>query len=407
LLIKNKAGCIMKILVLNSGSSSLKYAVFNMQNQQMLITGVIECISENASQHHYQLAGIADKQSKLIQVDNHAQGLQIIFANLASLGIIADVNELSCIGHRVVHGGEKFCQPTLVTDDVLEAIRQMVPLAPLHNPANIIGIEGAIAYAPNVPQVAVFDTAFHQTMPDYAYQYAVPQSWYKEQGVRRYGFHGTSHGYVVKQAAAHLAMPLESINAISLHLGNGASIAAIQGGKSIDTTMGMTPLEGLIMGTRSGDLDPAIIFYLQKQLKLSSAEIETALNKQSGLKGLCAENDMRRVHALADGGDEQAQLALAMVSYRIKKYIGAYAAILGRIDALIFTGGIGEHDACLRASCCSELGILGIEIEAVKNQQTKGDISEISADLSTVKLLVIATNEELEIAEQSKACVLN
>jgi len=393
----------MKILVLNSGSSSLKYAVFNMQTQQMLITGVIERIAEEQSSHHYQLSG-GDWKSELIHIETHTQGLERIFACLSELDVMSDANDLSCIGHRVVHGGEKFCQPTLITSDVLNAIRQMVPLAPLHNPANIIGIEGAMAYAPNTPQVAVFDTAFHQTMPDYAYQYAIPQAWYKEQGVRRYGFHGTSHYYVVKQAAQHLSIPLESLNAISLHLGNGASMAAIQGGKSIDTSMGMTPLEGLIMGTRSGDLDPAIIFYLQKQLKLSSAEIENALNKQSGLKGLCAENDMRRVHELADSGDQQAQLALAMVSYRIKKYIGAYAAVLGRLDVIIFTGGIGEHDAWIRESCCSALDILGIAIDTDKNEQVQGAITSIAAH-NSVNILVIATNEELEIAQQAKACI--
>ena len=280
----------------------------------------------------------------------------------------------------------------------------MIPLAPLHNPANITGIEEAMAYAVGVPQVAVFDTAFHQTLPAHAYQYAVPQQWYTEHRVRRYGFHGTSHFYVAKQAAHYLEQSLDSLNLITLHLGNGASMTAISAGKSIDTTMGMTPLEGVMMGTRSGDLDPAIVFYLNRQ-GLSNIDIEAALNKQSGLKGVCGENDMRTVHQMAESGDQLAQLALAMYSYRIKKYIGAYTAVLGKVDALVFTGGIGEHDAWLRKQCCSELSVLGIEIDAEKNRFVQGDLSEINQSGSLVKVLVIATNEELEIAQQAECCV--
>jgi len=392
----------MKILVLNSGSSSIKYALFTMQNQQSLITGVIECIAEPESIHRYCYA--QKSQSKTLAIENHQQGLQAIFDVLTALAVINQASDLYCIGHRVVHGGEQFCQPTLVNPQVLDEIKKMVPLAPLHNPANIIGIEAASAYAEGVPQVVVFDTAFHQTIPDYAYQYAVPRAWYTEKGIRRYGFHGTSHFYVAKQAAQCLGKPLEQVNLITLHLGNGGSMTAIASGKSIDTTMGMTPLEGLIMGTRSGDIDPAIIFYLNR-LGMSSESIDTALNKQSGLKGLCGENDMRTIHTMAESGDKSAQLALAMYSYRIKKYIGAYYAVLGHVDALVFTGGIGEHDAWLRASCCAELEALGIIIDSEKNQQAHKDINEINQVSSRVKVLVVATNEELEIAQQAQHCV--
>ena len=312
--------------------------------------------------------------------------------------------DLLCIGHRVVHGGEKFSQPTLIDDSVLAEIIKMIPLAPLHNPANIMGIEEAMSHAQGIPQVAVFDTAFHQTMPAYAYQYAVPHEWYLEKGVRRYGFHGTSHFYVAKQAAAYLKKPLESLNMITLHLGNGASMAAIVAGKSIDTTMGMTPLEGIMMGTRCGDLDPAIVFYLNRT-GLSNEAIDTALNKQSGLKGLCGENDMRTVHEMAEAGDELAQLALAMYSYRIKKYIGAYFAVLGHVDALVFTGGIGEHDAWLREQCCAQLNALGIAIDQDKNALAQGEMSEINQENFALKILVIATDEELEIAQQALLCV--
>jgi len=392
----------MKILVLNSGSSSIKYALFTMQNQQSLITGVIECIAEPESIHRYCYA--QKNQRKTLAIENHQQGLQAIFDVLTALAVINQASDLYCIGHRVVHGGEQFCQPTLVNPQVLDEIKKMVPLAPLHNPANITGIEAATAYAEGVPQVAIFDTAFHQTIPDYAYQYAVPRAWYTEKGIRRYGFHGTSHFYVAKQAAQCLGKPLEQVNLITLHLGNGGSMTAIASGKSIDTTMGMTPLEGLIMGTRSGDIDPAIIFYLNR-LGMSSESIDTALNKQSGLKGLCGENDMRAIHTMAGSGDKSAQLALAMYSYRIKKYIGAYYAVLGHVDALVFTGGIGEHDAWLRASCCAELEALGIVIDSEKNQQVHKDINEINQVSSRVKVLVVATNEELEIAQQAQHCV--
>lgn len=394
----------MKVLVLNSGSSSIKYALFDMQSQLSEITGVIECIAESESVHKYQYKSenSEQKQSFNLEVKDHQQGLQVIFSTLSELALIQQIEDLLCIGHRVVHGGEKFCQPVIVDDSVLAEIKKMVPLAPLHNPANITGIEAAREYAQGIPQVAVFDTAFHQTMPEYAFRYALPEEWYKQQGVRRYGFHGTSHFYVAKQAAVYLKKPLESLNLITLHLGNGASMAAIASGESVDTSMGMTPLEGLMMGTRSGDLDPAILFYLNRNLGLSNDQIDNALNKQSGLKGICGENDMRAVHKMADEGDQAAQLALAIYSYRIKKYIGAYTAVLGKVDALVFTGGIGEHDAWLRAQCCSNLSALGVEVDSERNQTEQ---IEINKESSLVKVLVIATNEELEIAQQAQFCI--
>jgi len=397
----------MKILVLNSGSSSIKYALFEMSTNTAEITGIIERIASKESAHQYKLAVNHGLQAPKLtdEIQNHQQGLHAIFKLLSKLNLIKQVSDLQCIGHRVVHGGETFCQPTLITDEVLAEIKQVSSLAPLHNPANILGIEEAIRFAENIPQIAIFDTAFHQSMPDYAFQYAVPHEWYTKFSVRRYGFHGTSHFYVAKQAAKALDVPLESLNIISLHLGNGASMSAIKQGKSIDTSMGMSPLEGLIMGTRSGDLDPAIIFYLQDELSFTSSDIQQALNKQSGLKGICNENDMRAVHELANSGDTQAQLALAMVSYRIKKYIGAYFAVLGRVDALVFTGGIGENDAELRVNCCSELALLGIAVDENKNQQLTGDVCSIQQEAMPVKILVIATNEELEIALQAKACI--
>lgn len=329
----------------------------------------------------------------------------MITSILRETGALANPGELSGIGHRVVHGGEKFKEPTRITPEVLAAIQALIPLAPLHNPANLLGIEVALESAPSVPQVAIFDTAFHQSLPPYAYRYAIPRKLYEAHQVRRYGFHGTSHRYVAKKAAEFLGRPLDSLNLISLHLGNGASAAAIQNGKCIDTSMGLTPLEGLIMGTRCGDLDPAIIFYLGRETGLSSKEVETILNKESGLKGICGANDMRTVGELAAGGDPEAQLAIRMYCYRIKKYIGAYHAALGPLDALIFTGGIGEHASFIRQGCCAGLAHLGLELDQEKNRGLRDGDAALESRDSRVKILVIPTNEELEIAEQTMVCL--
>ncbi len=396
----------MKILVLNAGSSSIKYCLFEMTQQTMLMTGLIERIGESTSAHRYSLNG-ATQQITETSIANHQQALQELFAMLSASGVLPDSRELSCIGHRVVHGGEHFRQPALINEHVLQQIEATIALAPLHNPANLLGIQESMRQMGDIPQIAVFDTAFHQTLPDYAYRYALPTSLYTEHGVRRYGFHGTSHRYVARLAAEYLGKAPEKTNLITLHLGNGASVTAIENGRSIDTSMGMTPLEGLMMGTRCGDIDPAIHFYLSRTLNMSNEAIESMMNKSSGCKGVCGENDMRAIHKLAEAGDEAARLALDMYAYRIKKYIGAYVAALGRVDALVFTGGIGENDAKLREQCCANLTALGIAIDSAKNLNYTRPVDDISAGDSPTAVLVIATHEELEIAIQARECLEN
>ena len=394
----------MKVLVINSGSSSIKYRLFDMRDKSVLAAGMLEQIGEAVSRLIHRSGDERGKKAEIVKtqtVENHRAGFQLIDAVLNESGAAHDSRELYGIGHRVVHGGEKFREPTIINPQVVATIRELIPLAPLHNPSNLLGIEVALAAAPHVPQVAVFDTAFHQSIPPWAFRYALPQNLYEDHQVRRYGFHGTSHGYVAKKAALHLSRALDSVNLITLHLGNGASVTAIENGRSIDTSMGMTPLEGLIMGTRSGDIDPAIIFYLGSQAGYATNEIESLLNKQSGLRGICGVNDMREIGRLADQGDEMARLAIDMYCYRIKKYIGAYCAALGRVDALVFTGGIGENAADIRAQCCQGLTRLGLELDADKNGRTGRGIFEIQSETATAKILVVPTNEELEIAEQT------
>ena len=351
-----------------------------MDGKDVLASGTVERIGED-------------------KVATHEDALKIVKKRLQESNVLEDWNELDAIGHRVVHGGEHFHKPTIIDDEVIEKIDFLTSLAPLHNPANILGIKVAINHAPNVAQVAVFDTAFHQSIPKYAYMYALPYKMYEKYGVRRYGFHGTSHNYVASEASKFLNKEYSESNFISLHLGNGSSITAIKNGKSIDTSMGMTPLEGLIMGTRSGDIDPQIIIYLAKELNMSIDEIDVMLNKKSGLLGVSGVSDMREIQA---SNDEKAKLALDMVVYRLKKYIGSYAVILRRVDALIFTGGIGEHSEIIRKNVCDELDILGISIDSDKNKNVKKDIVDISTNGSKSKVLVISTNEELEIALQTQ-----
>jgi acetate kinase len=398
----------MKILVINSGSSSIKYQLFDMVDKSVLAAGLLEQIGEIGScLTHWTRSRQNDKQEliKAQPTENHQAGFELIGRVLEESGALSDPGELSGIGHRVVHGGEKFRQPTLIDSEVIEAIRGLIPLAPLHNPANLLGIEVALASARRVPQVAVFDTAFHQSIPSHAARYALPEELYAVHGVRRYGFHGTSHFYVAKQAAIYLKRPLTSLNLITLHLGNGASVTAIKAGKSVDTSMGMTPLEGLVMGTRSGDLDPAIIFYLGRLTGDSPQELETMLNQQSGLKGICGFNDMRQIEQLVAEGNTAAKLAIDMYCYRIKKYIGAYFAALGRLDALVFTGGIGENAAAIRSHCCSGLSQLGIIVDEKKNGPKVGKTIEIQSVKANVRVLVISTDEELEIAKQTEECI--
>ena len=382
-----------------------------MKEQLVLVSGLAEKIGETSSiLTHTKI--LADKKN-LTKINedricDHRDGLIQITDLLVDpeYGAIRDKSEISAIGHRIVHGGETFISPTIITEKVIDAIKKNIPLAPLHNPPNLTGIEVARSIFPNSPHVAVFDTAFHQTIPPKAFLYALPYDLYKKERVRRYGFHGTSHSYVAERCAEYLNRPLKELNLITIHLGNGASIAAIKNGACIDTSMGMTPLEGLVMGTRCGDLDPAIPFFLADHLKMSLKEIDRLLNKESGLKGICGTNDMREVIEKKNKGDKPAKTAIEIYCYRIKKYIGAYFAVLGGLDALIFTAGIGENAPDIRKGCCSGLIRLGIEINNTKNYQTGKGLREINPSDSKVKVLIIPTNEELQIALETKKVIM-
>lgn len=394
----------MNILVINSGSSSLKYCLFEMDGQVELAAGVIERIGEPNGRHHHRWCsetGELKTVERANRCSNHAQALAVADATLRETVSDARLHSIVGIGHRVVHGGEAFQAATLITADVIEVIRRLVPLAPLHNPANLLGIEGCARLYPSVPQAAVFDTAFHQTMPAHAYRYAVPQDFYFKHLVRRYGFHGTSHAYVARRTAQHLGRDPSTLNLITLHLGSGASATAIAAGKSVDTSMGLTPLEGLVMGTRCGDIDPAVLFYIGRVTGWDNTRIEAVLNESSGVKGLCGANDMREVIARAEAGDAAARLALSVFCYRIRKYIGAYLAVLGAIDALVFTGGIGENRPEVRALTCAGLEKLGISLDERRNALPVEQVSEIQASEADVKILVVQTNEELEIAHET------
>jgi len=400
----------MKILVLNSGSSSLKFELFMKLDLSVLASGMIENIGAAKSTARLFFIDSSGRDKELdrsVAVADHRGAITVMGEMLQESGTLVDMGDLAGIGHRVVHGGEAFHEPIRIDERVIKAIEKLIPLAPLHNPANLMGIRVAMGQAAQVPQVAVFDTAFHQSIPEHAYLYAIPYDLYEKQKVRRYGFHGTSHAYVARQAAAYLSKPIEELNIITLHLGNGASAAAIRGGKCIDTSMGMTPLEGLIMGTRSGDLDPAILFYLGRESGMDMDTLDTLLNKESGLKGICGENDMRTISKIAEKGDHQAQLALTMFCYRLKKYIGSYMAALGGVDCIVFTGGIGENSAIVRQQSCSGLEGLGIHLDEKKNSMRKKGIMEIQATDSRVKLLLIPTDEEYEIASQTLQVIDN
>jgi len=389
----------MKILVLNSGSSSIKCQYFI--DQKSIASVLVERIGEAES--HSQINYADKKKSDTASVANHHQALNRILSLLKKSNVLTSIEELDAVGHRVVHGGEIFKEPTLINEDVIQTIRSLIPLAPLHNPANLEGIEVLHNTYPDLVQVAVFDTAFHQTMPDYSYTYPLPHEMSKEYNIRRYGFHGTSHAYVAKESAKMIKKPLGSLNLITLHLGNGASATAIKAGESIDTSMGLTPLEGLMMGTRSGDIDPAIIPYLAHNSKMDIDDIDKMLNKESGLKGICGTNDMREVVEQAEQNDALAILALEMYTYRIKKYIGAYTVALGRVDAIVFTGGIGEHAVKVREMVCKDLyDSIGLEIDSKQNRRSSTDNREIQSAKSKIKLFIIPTNEELEIVLQTE-----
>jgi acetate kinase len=399
----------MKILVINTGSSSIKYQLFEMEDHRVLASGLLEKIGESTSRLSHKTKELDEPILIEKQIADHKIGMEEIDTLLTDpkVGVIKKSSELKAIGHRVVHGGEAFHEPTLITDEVISAIKEHTPLAPLHNPANLTGIESAISLFKGVPQIAVFDTAFHQSLPAHAFRYALPNEYYEKLKVRRYGFHGTSHLFVSKAAAELLGKGLDNLNLITAHLGNGASIAAVKNGKSVDTSMGMTPLEGLIMGTRSGDIDPAIHFYLAEHSNLEFMEINKVLNKQSGLKGLVGINDMRDIFQKMTEGDPKAALAVEMYAYRIKKYIGAYYAALGSVDAIVFTAGIGENSPQIRELALNSMQSLGIEIDKEKNDIKEKRAREIQSENSKIKILVIPTNEELEIAIQSAEVISN
>jgi acetate kinase len=400
----------MKILVLNCGSSSLKYQLIDMTTHAVMCSGLAERIGEDMGQITHKAYPGMDNQ-KVISVEKPFKDHTAALGSCAELitggeAPVAAPSEIGAIGHRVVHGGEAFRQPTIITPEVVETIKKFCALAPLHNPAGLMGIEAATALYPGVRQVAIFDTAFHGTIPDYAYLFAIPYELYEELGIRRYGFHGTSHGYVAKKLAQVVGKPFEKTSCITVHLGNGCSMAAVKNGQCVDTSMGLTPLMGLMMGTRSGDVDPSLHAFLSTNKGLTIEQVDTLLNKKSGLKGICGLNDMRDIHAARGKGEKKAELALKMFCYRVKHYIGAYLAALDGCDAVVFTAGIGENDADVRQGCCDTLGAVGVKIDRDRNYGFKrGLITKISTDDSPVAVYIIPTNEELEIATQTNSLV--
>lgn len=396
----------MKILVLNCGSSSIKYALYNMDDQSVITSGGIEKI------------GLTDSFIKLkvngqkVQIDapvpEHTAGVELIFKVLTTgdYAVLNDLHELGAVGHRMVHGGEKFSKSVLLTPEVMEQFAACNDLAPLHNPANIKGVNAVSKLLPELPQVGVFDTAFHQTMPDYAYMYALPYELYKEQGVRRYGFHGTSHRYVSQRVCEYLGIKAEGLKLITCHIGNGGSITAVKDGKSVDTSMGLTPLEGLMMGTRCGDIDAGAVTFLMDKLQLDTKGLSNLLNKKSGLAGVSGlSSDFRDILAGIADGNERARLAKEMYCYRIKKYIGAYAAAMGGVDVILFTAGAGENQYEVREGATRGLEFLGVKLDDAKNRACRATEAIISADDSKVKVVVIPTDEELMIALDTQALV--
>lgn len=396
----------MVILTLNCGSSSAKYQVYDWDNKDVIAVGIVERIGLEYSTIEQKVDGKETYEARFSS-PTHKEAIELILKMLVDekYGCIRSLAEISAVGHRVLHGGEYFKKSTLVTDEVIEKLKEIIPLGPLHMPANILGIEVARKLMPDVPQAIVMDTAWHQTMPEEAFMYAVPYDWYKKFNVRRYGFHGTSHLYCAKRAAVLLGKENKDTNVIILHIGNGASACAVKNGVCVDTSMGLTPLEGLVMGSRSGDMDPAIIPYICKNTGLTVAEMDTVLNKKSGLVGLCGMSDRRDVHNAAKEGNEMAQLGIDMECYRIRKYIGAYAAVLGHVDAIVFTAGVGEMGEHVRKGACEGLEGLGIKLDLHKNDLSHCRNTEtcISADDSPVKIFVIPTDEELVMTEDAFA----
>ena len=395
----------MNILVINCGSSSLKYQLINSEPEGVLAKGLCERIGIDGMLTYQPEGG--EKEKSEIAMPTHTEAINAVLAALTNekSGVIKSLSEVGAVGHRVVHGGEKFTSSCLINDESMKAIEECNDLAPLHNPANLIGIRACQELMPGVPMVAVFDTAFHQTMPDVAYTYGIPYEYYEKYKVRRYGFHGTSHSYVSKRTAEIVGKPYDQMKIIVCHLGNGASISAVNCGKSVDTSMGLTPLEGLVMGTRSGDLDPAIIDFVGKKEGLSLDEMNEVLNKKSGMLGISGvSSDGRDLEAAAETGNKRAQLALDVFDYRVIKYIGAYAAAMNGVDAIAFTAGIGENNIKMRKDVCSSLTYLGVKLDEEKNN-VRGEERIISADDSKVQVLLVPTNEELAIARETLALV--
>jgi len=391
----------MKILVINCGSSSLKYQLIDMENEKVLAKGLVERIGIEGSI----LTQKVNDEKYIIEkpMKDHQVAIELVLGALidSTHGVIADMSEISAVGHRVVHGGEKYDRSVVIDDVVMNNLEKCAKLAPLHNPANIIGINACKKLMPNTPMVAVFDTAFHQTMPEHAYMYALPYEYYEKHSIRRYGFHGTSHKFVSFAAAEMMGKSIEDLKIITCHLGNGASCTAIKNGKSVDTSMGFTPLEGLVMGTRCGDLDPAIIPFLMREENLSAEEIDKIMNKKSGVLGVSGvSSDFRDIEAAAESGNHRAQLALDLFHYRVRKYIGEYAAAMGGVDTIVFTAGLGENSKESREEICKGLEFMGIEIDIEKNN-VRGKAAEISTDNSKIKVFAIPTNEELMIARDT------
>ncbi|GHD97243.1 acetate kinase [Streptomyces naganishii] len=394
-----------RVLVLNSGSSSVKYQLLDMRDRSRLAVGLVERIGEQTSRLKHTCLASGGTREQNGPIADHDAALKAVAEELSKDGLGLDSPELAAIGHRVVHGGMFFTEPTVVDEEVLTEIERLIPVAPLHNPANLTGIRTAMAMRPDLPQVAVFDTAFHTTMPESAARYAIETKIADRFRVRRYGFHGTSHAYVSRATAGLLGRAPEDVNVIVLHLGNGASASAVRGGKCVDTSMGLTPLEGLVMGTRSGDLDPAVIFHLQRVAGMSMDEIDTLLNKRSGLYGLCGDNDMREIRRRMDEGDEQARLAFEIYIHRLRKYIGAYYAVLGRVDAVAFTAGVGENADFVREAALAGLEGLGLAVDGARNAVRGDEARLISPEGARVAVAVVPTDEEMEIASQTYALV--
>ncbi|KXG76005.1 acetate/propionate family kinase [Thermotalea metallivorans] len=393
----------MKVLVINCGSSSLKYQLIDMTNERVMAKGLVERIGIEGSVLKHEIEG---KDKVLIQqpMENHKVALSLVLDALVDEkhGAIKDMSEIAAVGHRVVHGGEKFSGSVIINDEVIKALEECIDLAPLHNPPNLMGITACKELMPNVPMVGVFDTAFHQTMPKSSYIYPLPYELYEKYGIRKYGFHGTSHRYVSQRAAEILGRDIKNLKIVTCHLGNGASLAAINGGKSVDTSMGFTPLEGLAMGTRSGDIDPAIVTFIMEKENLDIEGMNNLLNKKSGVLGISGvSSDFRDIEAAAKEGNERAQLALDKFNIRVKKYIAAYAAVMGGVDVVVFTAGLGENSPSNREEICKGLEFMGIQIDPAKNN-VRGKETIISTDEAKVKVLVVPTNEELMIARDTQ-----